>query len=161
MMKLRKFCLPLCLALALTVLPGISTNAEILQKGSQAVDCTGTSDGTGVLNLDNLTRIMPNGTTQPMTIPAGQVLVITHVIWRISGASVNGAAELQIGPYYSSKATISGGVAMNLDNQAQGTGIVVAKGNGTNTARVVTLPGGATETGTLFLRMVGYFASPQ
>jgi hypothetical protein len=160
-MKLRKICLPLCLALALTVLPGISTNAEILQKGSQAVDCTGTSDGTGIVYLDNLTRIMPNGTTQPMTIPDGQVLVITHVSWRISGATVMGPAELQIGPYYSSMTTISGGVASGLDNQAQGTGIVVAKGSSGNTARVVTLPDGDTETGTLFLRMVGYYASPQ
>jgi hypothetical protein len=119
MMKLRTFCLPVCLALAWMVICSSGTEAQsLLQKGSQAVTMKGHSDSSGILPLDNFVQITPKGTTQPAHFPDNQAFNMTHIIWYFAATNTqfNGPVQLRVGPYYSHKMNLTKGANGGLDN---------------------------------------------
>lgn len=157
MMKLLKFCLPLCLALALMVICSSGTGAQsLLQKGSQAVLLRGQSDSSGILPLDNFVQVTPKGTINTAIFPDKQAFNMTHIIWWFAGTntSFNGPVELRVGPYYAAKVNLSNGANGGLDNLPPG--IVFGHSPAGCSAIVVNLGDGSTIPGILTITVVGY-----
>jgi hypothetical protein len=157
MMKLRKFCLPLCLALALMVICSSGTEGQsLLQKGSQAVLLKGQSDSSGVLPLDNFMQITPKGTIQPTNFPNNQAFNMTHLIWYFAATNtqLTGPVELRVGPYYTAKMNLTSGANGGLDNIPPG--IVFGRVPEGCSAIVVNLANESTIPGILTITVVGY-----
>lgn len=159
MMKLQKFCLPLCLTLALLALCSSGIEAQsLLQKGSQAVMLQGQSDSSGILPLNNFVRVTPKGTIQQPNFPDNEVFIMTHTIWwfAATNTSFNGPVELRVGPYYAFKVDLSNGANGGLDNLPPG--IVFGQVPEGAAATVVNLADGSTMPGILTMNVVGYLA---
>jgi len=157
MMKLRKFCLPLCLALAWMVICSSGTEAQsLLQKGSQAVLLKGLSDSSGVLPLNNFMQITPKGTLQPAVFPNNQAFNMTHLVWYFAATNTQftGPVELQVGPYYAAKMNLTSGANGGLDNLPPG--IVFGQVPEGCAATVVNLANEAIIPGILTITTVGY-----
>lgn len=157
MMKLRKFCLPLCLALAWMVICSSGTEAQsLLQKGSQAVMMKGQSDSSGILPLDNFWQITPKGTIQEARFPDNQAFNMTHVIWYFAATNTQftGPVELRVGPYYAAKMNLTNGANGGQDNLPPG--IVFGQVPEGYSAIVVNLANESTIPGILTITAVGY-----
>jgi hypothetical protein len=157
MMKLRMFCLPLCLALALMVLCSSGTEAQsLLQKGSQAITMKGQSDSSGILPLDNFVQITPKGTIQEVYFPENQNFNMTHIIWYFAASNTqfNGPVQLRVGPYYSHKMNLNNGANGGLDNIFPG--IVFGHVPEGASAYVVNLADETIIPGILTITAVGY-----
>jgi hypothetical protein len=157
MMKLRKFCLPVGLALALMVICSSGTKAQsLLQKGSQAVTMKGQSDSSGILLLDNFWQITPKGTIQEAHFPDNQYFNMTHTIWGFTATdtSFNGPVEMRVGPYYAAKGYLTNGTSGGVDNLPPG--IVFGQVPEGCSAQVVNLANEAIIPGILTITVVGY-----
>lgn len=156
MMKLRKFCLPVGLALALMVICSSGTKAQsLLQKGSQAVTMKGQSDSSGILPLDNFWQITPKGTIQETHFPDNQAFNLTHLSWYFAAnTQFNGPVELRVGPYYAAKMNLTNGANGGLDNLPPG--IVFGHVPEGAAAKVVNLANGEIIPGILTITAIGY-----
>jgi hypothetical protein len=157
MMKLRTFCLPVCLALAWMVICSSGTEAQsLLQKGSQAVMMKGQSDSSGILLLDDFWQITPKGTIQEAHFPDNQNFNLTHIIWYFAATNteINGPVHLRVGPYYSIKMDLTNGANGGLDNISPG--IVFGHVPEGTSAKVVNLANEEIIPGILTITVVGY-----
>jgi hypothetical protein len=165
-MKPKRFYLTICLISIFILASAGMARSGILDAASQMVNLTG--NGAVPVAFTSFQQVLPDGTSQPFTLPSDKVFVITKVIWSFypQNTSFTGSAQLRFGTnptstaFYSKRTSFTNGSGSG-ENDNIPTGIPIGVWTQSYGAYVVNLADNTLLPGTLSMRVVGFLAPNQ
>jgi hypothetical protein len=166
-MKPKLYYLTIFLLLTFILASAGMARSGILESASQMVNLT-VNGAVVPVDFPSFQQVLPDGTSQPFTLPSGKVFVITKVIWSFypQNTSFTGSAQLRFGTsptsiaFYSKRTSFTNGGGSG-ENDNIPTGIPIAVWTQSYGAYVVNLADNTLLPGTLFMRVVGFIAPNQ